>query len=70
MKTGIELAKYFGLTPNTISGSKNSKTLSDFLDWSRTKDPDGRGWTFLEEENLYQQESRSTGNLQGDLPLE
>lgn len=69
-KTRIELAKHLGLAPNTISGSKNSRTSSDFLEWSRAKDPDGRGWTFLKEENLYEQEPRSTRDLQGGLPLE
>ena len=69
-KTRAELAKHFELATNTISSAKSSRSQDGFLQWTRSKDPDGLGWIYLKDEEVYQQESESVGELQRDLLLE
>ena len=46
-----ELATRFGLLSSSYVGQKRRK--KDFTKWSQTRDPEGRGWRFDAEKNLF-----------------
>jgi hypothetical protein len=51
--TGIALSKRFGLSKDSVAGSKKSRTKEQFLQWLREKDPDGIAWQYNLEDKLY-----------------
>jgi hypothetical protein len=48
--TQIDLAKRLDTHTSTISRRKNDP---DFVDWSRSKDPEGMGWKFVSKSNSF-----------------
>lgn len=48
--TQIDLAKRLDTHTSTISRRKND---ADFVDWARSKDPDGMGWKFVPKNNVF-----------------
>lgn len=69
-KTPKELTDHFGLAGSTISSARSKLSPEKFLEWTRTKDPDKKGWVYLKYERVYQQESESSSELQRGLPLD
>lgn len=46
-----DLAKRLGVTPAALGKRKNSP---EFADWSRSKDPEGIAWQYVQEETIFQ----------------
>ena len=69
-KTTKELTDHFGVGGSTIASARSKMSPEKFLEWTRNKDPDGKGWVYFEADRIYQQEPESTSGLQGGLPLE
>ena len=69
-KTTKELTDHLGVGGSTVSSARSKMSPERFLDWTRSKDPDRRGWVYLKYERVYQQESEPASELQHDLLLE
>jgi hypothetical protein len=53
--TTAEIADRFGCTPSLVRKQKNTykNKPEKFIAWSKSRDPDGRGWKFDEEAKLF-----------------
>ena len=58
-KTLKELTEHFGVGKSTISSARSKLVPEKFLEWTRSQDPEGKGWIYFKAERLYQQEPDS-----------
>lgn len=67
---GIKLSSLrFGLAERSLSGAKSKKTLEEFTNWTKRKDPDGIGWIPTPNGNGYTPEENTTTELLSRLQV-
>jgi hypothetical protein len=65
----VELARRLGVSEGLISHNKTTKTLLDFAEWTKAKDPHGQAWCYNRSAKLFQVISQFAAALQqADAP--
>lgn len=70
--SGVLLSRRFGIHDNSVNNKKNAckSNPEKFVEWSKSKDPDGIAWEYREDSKLYYQilESATSSNQVNPLP--